>query len=101
MVCVRRARCPTERPSGPVMENLRAESILDLRGRRTVSRPNMMRGRLVTIVLLGALALASPSAAAPPCTEHELGSGAPAPRKLGPGASPAEIISAAAAVIRE
>ena len=61
----------------------------------------MTRGRLAAIVLLGALALASPSAAVPPCAEHELGSGAPAPRKLGPGAPPAEIISAAAAGIRE
>src|SRR5262249_6142680 len=101
MVWVRRARCPTERPRGPTIENLRVESILDLPGRRTVSRPNMTRGRLVAIVLLGVLALASPSAAAPPCAEHELGSGAPAPRKLGPGAAPAEIIAAAASVIRE
>src|SRR5262249_33075083 len=83
------------------MENLRAESILDLPSRRTVSRPNMTRGRVVAIVLLGALALTSPSAAAPPCAEHELGSGAPVPGKLGPGALPAEIIPAAAAAIRD
>src|SRR5262249_58877167 len=101
LVGVRRARSPPERPRGPVMGILRAESILDLSGRRTVSRPNMTRGRLAAIVLLGVLTLASPSAAAPPCAEHELGSGAPAPRKLGPGAPPAELISAPPTVIRD
>jgi hypothetical protein len=61
----------------------------------------MMRARLAAATLLGALALASPGAAALPCTEHEIGSGAAAPHALGTEASTDAIIEAAASVIRD
>jgi hypothetical protein len=60
----------------------------------------MRHGPLVVALLLGALALASPSAAAPPCREHEIGFAAEAPGALRPAASADEIIDATASVIR-
>jgi hypothetical protein len=60
----------------------------------------MTHGLLVVTVFLGALALASPSPAAPPCREHEIGFAAEAPRAPAPDASSDEIIDATASVIR-
>ena len=60
----------------------------------------MRHGPLVFAVLLGALALASPSPAAPPCREHEIGFAAAAPGALKPDASADEVIDATASVIR-
>lgn len=51
-------------------------------------------------MLLGALALAGPSAAAPPCREHEIRLAPAPPRALGPEATAPEVIDAAASVIR-
>ncbi len=61
----------------------------------------MMRALLAAPILLGSLALAGPSPAAPPCGEHEIGSRAAAPRALREDAPPAEIIAAAASMIRD
>ncbi len=61
----------------------------------------MTRGLLAAIILLSALASASPSAAAPPCRELEIGSTVAAPRTLAEDASADEIVVAAAAVIRD
>jgi len=61
----------------------------------------MTRGLLAATILLGSLALASPSPAAPPCGEHALGSRAAPPRTLAQDAPPAAIIEAAASVIRD
>jgi hypothetical protein len=60
----------------------------------------MTRGVLVAVVLLGALLLADPSAAAPPCREHEIRLAPRPPGTLGPEVATAEIIDAAASVIR-
>ena len=58
---------------------------------------------LIAMMLLGAPALASQSPAAPPCLEHEIGSGSrgAASRALGEDASPAAIIDAASSAIRD
>ena len=61
----------------------------------------MQRGLLAATILLGALALAGLSSASPPCQEHEIGFKVAAPRALGPDAPAAEIIDAAASVIRD
>jgi hypothetical protein len=61
----------------------------------------MTHGLLVVTVLLGALALASPSPAAPPCREYEIGLPIAATRTLGPDAPPAEVIAAAGSTIRD
>ena len=61
----------------------------------------MTRRRLVAMMLLGSLAVASTSEAAPPCQEHEIGLAGPAPASLERDASPAELIDAIARVIRD
>ena len=61
----------------------------------------MIRRWLVATMLFGTAALASPSAAAAPCQEHEIGFGVEAPKALGPGSSHAELMDAIAAVIRD
>lgn len=60
-----------------------------------------MRAGLAATTLLASLALASPSAAAPPCGEHEIGTSAAVPRVLPANPSTAAIIEAAASVIRD
>jgi len=61
----------------------------------------MERRWLVAMMLIGPAALASPSAATPPCQEHEIAFGVEASRALSPGASPAELIDGIASVIRD
>ena len=51
--------------------------------------------------LLGPAALASPIAAAPPCLEHDIAPGVPAPTVLRPSAPQTEIIDVIASVIRD
>src|SRR5438445_508865 len=54
----------------------------------------MARWWLVAMILLGPAALASPIAAAPPCLEHEITPGVPAPTALRPSAPPTRPIVA-------
>src|SRR5437870_11570592 len=61
----------------------------------------MARWWLVAMTLLGPAALASPIAAAPPCLEHDIAPGVPAPTALRPSAPQTAIIDAIAAVIRD
>jgi len=61
----------------------------------------MARWWLVAMTLLGPAALASPIAAAPPCLEHEIAPGVPAPTALRPSAPHTELIDAIASVIRD
>ncbi len=61
----------------------------------------MTRRLLVATIVLGSAALASPSAAAPPCQEHEIGFNVEAPRALGQDASHTELIDVVASVIRD
>src|SRR5438445_13131696 len=61
----------------------------------------MARWWLVAMILLGPAALASPIAAAPPCLEHEIAPGVPAPTALRPSAPHTELIDAIASVSRD
>jgi len=61
----------------------------------------MTRRWLVAMMLFGSLAVASPSEAAPPCQEHEIGLDGPAPVSLERNASPIELVDALARVIRD
>jgi hypothetical protein len=61
----------------------------------------MIRAPLAATILLHLLALATPSLAAPPCSEHEIGPRASPPRTLSDDATPDQIIAAAASVIRD
>ena len=61
----------------------------------------MARWWLVAMTLLGPTAFASPSAAGPPCQEHEIALSVPAPTALRPSAPQTEIIDAIASVIRD
>jgi hypothetical protein len=61
----------------------------------------MIRASLAATLLLHLLALATPSPAAPPCSEHEIGPRASPPRTLSADATPDQIIAAAASVIRD
>jgi hypothetical protein len=61
----------------------------------------MTRQLLAATILLGSLALASPSPAAPPCLEHEIGLDGAPPSAVGRDASPGELIDAVARVIRD
>jgi hypothetical protein len=61
----------------------------------------MIRAPLAATLLLHLLALATPSPAAPPCSEHEIGPRASPPRTLSDDATPDQIIAAAASVIRD
>src|SRR5438876_200227 len=61
----------------------------------------MARWWLVAMTLLGPAALASPIAAAPPCLEHDIAPGVPAPTALRPSAPQTEIIDVIASVIHD
>lgn len=61
----------------------------------------MSSRRLIPMIVLGAVTLASPGAAAPPCLEHELGVVTAMPRALRPGVSHAQLVDAIAPVIRD
>jgi hypothetical protein len=61
----------------------------------------MTRRWVVAMMLFGSLAVASPSEAAPPCQEHEIGLDGPAPVSLERNASPIELVDALARVIRD
>ena len=61
----------------------------------------MRCGLLVAAIVLGSLALASPSSAGPTCLEHEIGLGRPAPASLERRASPPVLIDTIARVIHD
>jgi hypothetical protein len=61
----------------------------------------MMRRMLVATILVGSLALSSPSQAAVPCQEHEIALDGPTPASLDRGASTVELVDAIARVVRD
>jgi len=61
----------------------------------------MMCRMLVATILVGSLALSSPSQAAVPCQEHEIALDGPTPASLDRGASTVELVDAIARVVRD
>src|SRR5262249_61060226 len=89
------------RPRSSLRRALRAESILDLPDARTVSSPHMSRPSFIAAIVLGSLALASPSPAGPTCLEHEIGLGRPGPASLDRRTSPPVLIDTIARGIHD